>query len=115
MSLDLIQTVGLDVSGPVRYGLNPNPYQRDQQQAYELGNIATPSDHKSAWKKGVRLARYFYNEETKVSPERAPTFNARTRDADEWGSSRWEYVSTSDILDSTTDQVSTPAEIEMAP
>ncbi|KAB1221982.1 Glutamate receptor 2.5 [Morella rubra] len=89
-------------------------YRRDQQQAYELGN-ATPSDYIGAWKKVVTLARYFYNRETKVSPGGAPTFNARTTDADEWGSSRWEYVSTSDIMYTTDDQASTPAEIEMAP
>ncbi|KAL5576634.1 hypothetical protein UlMin_018333 [Ulmus minor] len=68
-------------------------YRRDQQAD---GSNQTPSDKISIWKKSVGLARYFYTGEVKHSLGRAATFAASTPRLDEWRSSRWEVVSTSD-------------------
>ncbi|GAV87911.1 Lig_chan domain-containing protein/SBP_bac_3 domain-containing protein [Cephalotus follicularis] len=58
------------------------------QQVHEAS--MTPSQ-KSVWKKTVRLARYFYYDEFEI-PGRCPTI-AQAPVIDEWGSSKWEYVS----------------------
>ncbi|XP_041026636.1 glutamate receptor 2.7-like [Juglans microcarpa x Juglans regia] len=80
-------------------------YQRQQEAS---GGNATPSE-KLSWKKAVRIARYFYKGENNT-PARAPTF-ARTKELDEWSSSRWEVVSISDTQDNI--QASPTTENEM--
>ena len=64
---------------------------RQQHQEASEGNL-TPGEE-SAWKKTVRLVRYFYIK----NPGRAPTL-ADTSDVNDC-SSRWEFVSTIDTLE----------------
>uniref|UniRef100_A0A2N9GF25 Glutamate receptor n=1 Tax=Fagus sylvatica TaxID=28930 RepID=A0A2N9GF25_FAGSY len=76
---------------------------RQQHQEASEGNL-TPGEE-SAWKKTVRLVRYFYIK----NPGRAPTL-ADTSDVNDC-SSRWEFSSTIDTLEHI--QSSPPAENEM--
>jgi ionotropic glutamate receptor len=60
--------------------------------------------------RGKSGTKYFYNGEKTRVPRRASTF-AQALDKDEWGSTKWEYVSNSDNLENNYG--SPQAEIEM--
>ncbi|KAL3576157.1 hypothetical protein D5086_021440 [Populus alba] len=61
------------------------------------GGHLTPGGN-SGSSSGDRITEYFYNGEKTRVPRRASTF-AQALDKDEWGSTKWEYVSNSEILE----------------
>lgn len=81
-------------------------YQRDRQ-AYSEGSRRSPRNNKSIWDKTIGIARYYYNGEVKTPVGMRP----RVVD-DEWGSSRWEVVSTIDVPEHI--QAASPPEIEIS-
>jgi ionotropic glutamate receptor len=73
------------------------------------GGHLTPGG-KSGSSSAERITKYLYNGNKTRVPRRASTF-AQALDKDEWGSTKWEYVSNSDNLENNYG--SPQAEIEM--